>query len=160
MLRGVFGRKQRITAGELPGSRVKNGNESEKQNVAEQRVPSVPVPQVKHFEENRIGGMRPAAVAAAGAQMGAQRGSGRITGQQRIGQSDACVLFVATRFAQFLFQMDFELAEKTTASGTSSHNRASGMASDGAAAPVASFAVSAPLEFSAGSGNWAGSGAA
>jgi hypothetical protein len=81
------------------------------------------VPQVKHFEENRIGGMRPAAVAAAGSQMSAQRGSGRITGQQRIGQSDACVLFLVTRFAQFLFQMDFELAEKTTASGTSSHNR-------------------------------------
>ena len=30
MLRGVFGRKQRITAGELPGSRVKNGDEGKK----------------------------------------------------------------------------------------------------------------------------------
>jgi len=82
MLRGVFGRKPWITARELPGRRVKNRNEGEKQHVAEQRVGSIPVPQAKHFEENRVGGMGPVAVAAAGAQMGTQRGSGRITGQQ------------------------------------------------------------------------------
>jgi hypothetical protein len=87
------------SGGQLPGRGVKDGDEGKQQHIPEQGVPSAPLPQVKHFEENRVGGVRPVAVAPARAQMGSQRGNGRITGQQGIGQSNACVLFLAPRFA-------------------------------------------------------------
>ena len=160
MLRGVVRRKARITAGDLPRRGMKNRDEGQKEHVAQKGVRSVPVPQAKHFEENRVGGMPPVTIAAAGAQMGTERGSGRITGQQRIGQSNACVLFLATRFAQFLFQMDFELAEKTTASGTSSHNRPPGWPATGPPHGLRASLSGAHLEFSVGSGGGADSGAA
>jgi hypothetical protein len=105
---------------------VKNGNERQKEDIPQNSVASTSLPEAKHFEQNLIGGVRCVAVAAAGTQVRAEGGSGRITGQQRVGQRNACVLFLATRFAQSALQMDFQFAEKTTASGTISHDQPPG----------------------------------
>ena len=58
---------------ELPDGGVKHGDKGEQKNVAQNRTASVSLPQVKYFEKDPVCGMRPVAVAPAGAQMRSQR---------------------------------------------------------------------------------------
>jgi hypothetical protein len=107
----------------LSGCRGKNGNEGEKQHVRQQGIGLVLPPEVKHFEQNGVGGMPPVTVASAGPQIGGEREKGRISGQQRCGGGDFREVSRLIGLAEFLFQVQFELAEKTTANGKGFHDR-------------------------------------
>ena len=67
MLCGVLAREEGIASIELPDGGVKDGDESEQKNIAQQGAASVSLPEMKYFGKNPICGMRPVTVASAGA---------------------------------------------------------------------------------------------
>jgi hypothetical protein len=105
---------------------MKNRDEGEKKNVTQQSVGCIPLPEVKKFKENGVGGMASIAVAPASAKVSGQRRSGRKSGQQHIRRSNFFKVLLAAGFAEMLFESQFELAQKTAASGSHFHERPPG----------------------------------
>jgi hypothetical protein len=67
---------------------MENGDEGEEKNIAQQSVGCIALPEVKQFEQNRVGRMVTLAVAPAGAKVSGQRESGRKSGQQQVRRDD------------------------------------------------------------------------
>jgi len=123
VLCGVLVRKERIPSIELSDGGVKDGDKREQKNIAQNSTSSVSVPEVKYFVKNPICGMRPVAVAPAGAQMRGQCKRVRKCGQQKARSGHIREVFLRIKFTQLLFQVEFQFAEETVARGTSSHSR-------------------------------------
>jgi len=90
------------------------------------------------------------------------RGKGksvRKSGQQQAGSGNFREVFPATGFTELSFKMDFQLAQKTAANGTGSHDRAPNSKRQ-AGAVVRSKSFQRILSSLPGSGDGPGSGAA
>jgi hypothetical protein len=126
MLCGVIRREHGIARRDLPGSGMQGGNEGQEEHVACEALGSVCVPCVEKFEEDGIGGMGSVASAAAGAKMRGERQDGWKCGQLGTRIGEFLIFMPGAVSIQLFFQMRFELAKKTTASGSSFHDRPPG----------------------------------
>jgi len=157
VLRGIVARNRLVLLGDLSRGAVENRNEGEQKNIAKKCVGLERLPKVKKFEENSVRGMASATVAPARAQMRGQRKSVRKPGQQQARLRDFGITFDVPKFVQLLSEVNFELTEKTTASGSRSHDRPPGWQAAKLPRARGASCISMCPGCSAGSGDKAGS---